>query len=248
MTDPDAPLLEAAAAVLDEDGDLSMARVAARAGVARGTLYRRFGDKDGLLARLATTRGVSVDALATGTRERALDAVGEVLGRLGPAGLTIEAVARQAGLGEATVYRHFGDRASLLRAFGNERTPRRVAREMNLDGDPETELAHMATAALRFAARFPALMRLAFAGDPQSALLANEMRVNEGRARDRLHVFFAHHIDGGRLEGDAARLTAAFLGLVVGMSAHERAIEPDADGRFIARLLIRGVTPKENLP
>lgn len=45
-------LLEAASAVVAESGDLSLAAVAARAGVGIGTLYRHFENRDALLAAI----------------------------------------------------------------------------------------------------------------------------------------------------------------------------------------------------
>ena len=47
-----AKLLDAAAAVVAETGELSLAAVAARAGVGIGTLYRHFPSRDALLAAL----------------------------------------------------------------------------------------------------------------------------------------------------------------------------------------------------
>jgi len=45
-------LLDAATAIVAESGDLSLAAVAARAGVGIGTLYRHFPNRDALLAAL----------------------------------------------------------------------------------------------------------------------------------------------------------------------------------------------------
>jgi AcrR family transcriptional regulator len=53
-----AAVLEAAARLFDELGveAVSMDQVAAAAGVGKGTLFRRFGDKSGLAAALLDTR------------------------------------------------------------------------------------------------------------------------------------------------------------------------------------------------
>lgn len=53
-------------------------------------------------------------------RERVLCAATRVIEKTGAAGLTMEAVAEEAGVGKGTVFRRFGDRSSLLRALLDE--------------------------------------------------------------------------------------------------------------------------------
>jgi AcrR family transcriptional regulator len=50
------------------------------------------------------------------TRRRIVDAAIELHERLGPLGTTVSDIAERAGVGRVTVYRHFPDEASLLRA------------------------------------------------------------------------------------------------------------------------------------
>lgn len=57
---------------------------------------------------------------AARNRERVLCAAARVIERTGAAGLTMEAVATEAGLGKGTVFRRFGDRSSLLHALLDE--------------------------------------------------------------------------------------------------------------------------------
>jgi AcrR family transcriptional regulator len=54
---------------------------------------------------------------AAENRRRILEAAREVLARRGAAGMSMEAVAREAGVGKATVFRRFGDRAGLTQAL-----------------------------------------------------------------------------------------------------------------------------------
>lgn len=92
-----------------------MSEVAARAGVSRATLYRAFPSRRALLEALRS-RGVPVEDRPDVER-RALDATRRILLRGGFEGLTMESVASEGKLSLATVYRRFGDRAGLLRAF-----------------------------------------------------------------------------------------------------------------------------------
>ncbi|MDO9354397.1 MAG: TetR/AcrR family transcriptional regulator, partial [Solirubrobacteraceae bacterium] len=53
-------------------------------------------------------------------RERVLCAAARLIETSGAAGLTMEGVAEEAGVGKGTVFRRFGDRSSLLRALLDE--------------------------------------------------------------------------------------------------------------------------------
>ena len=54
---------------------------------------------------------------AARNREALLEAAKRLLDRCGPEGLTMEAVACEAGVGKGTLFRRFGDRASLFHAL-----------------------------------------------------------------------------------------------------------------------------------
>jgi AcrR family transcriptional regulator len=75
-------------------------------------------------------------------RERILTAAAAVIARDG-AGASLEEIARRAGVGSATLHRHFRSRAVLLNEVfrdGMEQFRRR-AREVDLDGEPGALLA-----------------------------------------------------------------------------------------------------------
>jgi len=57
---------------------------------------------------------------AEATRQNILDAVGRVLARDGFAGLGINAIAKEAGIGKPLIYRYFGGMTQLLEAFGHD--------------------------------------------------------------------------------------------------------------------------------
>jgi AcrR family transcriptional regulator len=58
---------------------------------------------------------------AARNREALLEAAKRLLGRCGPDGLTMEAVACEADVGKGTLFRRFGDRASLFHALIDDR-------------------------------------------------------------------------------------------------------------------------------
>jgi AcrR family transcriptional regulator len=58
---------------------------------------------------------------AARNREALLDAAKRLLRKRGPEGITMEAVACEAGVGKGTLFRRFGDRASLFHALIDDR-------------------------------------------------------------------------------------------------------------------------------
>ncbi|MDE0248203.1 MAG: TetR/AcrR family transcriptional regulator [Gemmatimonadota bacterium] len=80
--------------------------------------------------------------MAIATRERILEAAGRALS-VSP-NATVDAVAAEARVGRATVFRHFGSRAGLLRALG-----RRAVAETDRATREATVRARTATEALR---------------------------------------------------------------------------------------------------
>src|SRR4029453_106865 len=119
----------------DQDKDLvglSMDELAARAGVARATLYRLFGSQQNLLQELGLVpppgvRGRVLDsALELGGRHglaqlsrdplraRARGGAGELFGRPGLAELSMDELSARAGVSRATLYRLFPGKAALF--------------------------------------------------------------------------------------------------------------------------------------
>src|SRR5262249_36864724 len=58
---------------------------------------------------------------AARNREALLDAARRLLRECGPGGLTMDAIASEAGVGKGTLFRRFGDRASLFHALIDDR-------------------------------------------------------------------------------------------------------------------------------
>ena len=83
-----AAILEAAARLLAEDGDASMADLAAAAGVGRATLYRYYPNREALLAALTAE---ALEELARRLADAGLETVGveEAIGRIVRAVLTV---------------------------------------------------------------------------------------------------------------------------------------------------------------
>lgn len=221
------PILQAAAAIVAAGEVLTIAAVAARAGVSRGTVYRRYADRDAILAALGAVEPPE-------PRERILDAVGRLLKRKGLSATTIDEVAAEAEVGVATVYRRFGDRRGLLQAFLTERTPRRLATALDTGGEPGEVLRQLARENLIFLREYRGLFPL-FGGEDPDGLFA-ELRASSTSVRE----LTARYI-GSRWPDPSGRTIQAFHGLVMAIAWMGEGDAED-DARFIVQSFLHGVS------
>jgi AcrR family transcriptional regulator len=237
---PDDPvtgeLLDAALAVVRSEEQLTVAAVAARAGVSRGTVYRRWADREALLGALVATGRLEEQPQAEPqARARILDAVGELLGRQGLSATTLEDVARKAGVGAVTVYRHFGDRGGLFRAFVAERTPRRLAKPDAASGDPVADLTRFTRETLLFAREYRGLFLLLWSAEPEAVALLASLRMGPETVR----AVMARAVEAIAPDPSGWNLRA-FHGLLLAF-AWNGPVDPDEEARFIVRTLLHGV-------
>ncbi len=196
-----------------------MAELAREAGVARASLYRRFKRREDVVAALERSpASLVVDDIRLTPRVRALDAFEAVARRKGIAATTLEDVAAEAGLGVATIYRHFGGRDGLLDAYADERTPRAALSRLSSDvgRSPRDALQILARASIEHLVAHGPLLMLGLSQDPEATRVVGRLRRLEARSRAELRAHFERWIADGHLRGDATTLTNGFVGMVAG--------------------------------
>lgn len=234
-----ARVLDAARSLNARGAGWSMAELARAAGVARATLRRRFARREDVLAALAHAG----DPRPT-IRDRALDAFLAVARRKGLASATLEDVAAEAGLGVATIYRHFGGREGLLDAYANERTPR--ARLSLLDpaaGRPPADvLRAVAQAMIEHLVAEGPLLLLGLSPDPEARRMLARLRELEAQSRAELRAWFERALARGQLRGEPTALTNGFVGMVAGAAllAEPGEIDPARLAGQLVELFLRG--------
>jgi AcrR family transcriptional regulator len=256
MTDEE--LIEAAADLLQR-GDrrpFTMERLAATTGVSRATLYRRFGSRTGLMQRL-TEAGVMTPETQTITDmpHRILHAARQVFAQVGFAAATVEQIAQEANVGPATVYRYFGTKEGVIRAFAKANEPRRILLAMPKQptGDVETDLIDFATAALRYFHENRDLVRLGFVEMGEGNEFLRQMRAAQERTAIQLARYLHNRMKAGRLAPcDPAELALAFVGMVfsfavAGPDFYSRPMgDPEQTASAITRIFLHGNLPDPN--
>ncbi|HTX80094.1 MAG TPA: TetR/AcrR family transcriptional regulator [Longilinea sp.] len=234
---------------------LTMDRLAAESGVSRATLYRHFGSRSAILKRLSAELGVQVSGLEDegDIRKRILQAARAVISRIGSFNFTIEQVAEQAGVGVATVYRHFGTKENLLHNMAEVMHPRRVAQDLlhQTTGNLKTDLTNFTRNVLEFMYTNHELARLVILGDAKVRFLFNTADAAQERTLNSLAAYLETQMQAGHLKPqDPLDLSAALIGMILSFAF----IKPtythtqddiDRAADFIVQLFLDGVS-KEN--
>jgi AcrR family transcriptional regulator len=226
---------------------LTMDALAREAGLSRATLYRVVGSRADVLAALSE-QGLPVGARPA-VRERALAACRVVFARAGFDAATLEEVALEAGLGVATLYRHFKDKEGLIAAFADQLGPRRALRELTLkpSGDLRADLERVGAAVIRQASADVDLLRLALLERLRGGRWAELMKASPMRTLPMLSRLLKPYADSGALASeDPGRMAQAFGGML--MSFFVRAAlddsplpDPEETARFITRVFLDGL-------
>ena len=246
----DSRILDAAQTLWAEVGDaFTMAQLEAKANLSRATIYRRVGNKEKLLARLAEERGEPL--VGVGSRLRILNAARLLFGRVGLVAATMEQIAAEAGVGVATVYRHFGDKESLVRAFVKEMTPHAALRTrvLNPTTDVTADLEAIVNTMVPFFYENRDMLRLLLMGSETERHYFESLRDDADSTLARLTEYFHHQLHAGRLHkvGEARELALALLGMILAFTTigplHYGVPlqDPDRHSKFIVRLFLYNV-------
>lgn len=221
------PVAQAAERLLGRLGPdgFTMEDLARESKVSRATLYRQVKSREAVLEALAA-QGVAVPERQP-TAERILEACRTVFGRKGFDAATLEEVATEAGVSAPTVYRQFGDKAGLIRAFAERAGPRRAlaSKVMEPTGDLRADLERLAETLLRNVSEDGDLLKIGLLERLRGSEWWGLLQASPVKVRTGLGKFFEAQVKRGTLRGEPHALARSFLGLVFG-----HLLEPLFDG------------------
>jgi len=237
----------AAQTLLQTVGDaFTMEQLETRSGVSRATIYRRVGNKEKLLERLASERGETYER--EDISMTILRAAQAVFGREGLVAATVEQIATEAGVGVATVYRHFGDKDTLVKSFIKEMTPKRAIRDLALHPteDVRADLEKLVGVVLPFFYENRNIFRLVLMGNERDRQYLQGLRKRSDSTQERIAEYFATQLKVGRLKdvGKPDELALALMGMVIAYAVlgplhHGRKLENvEETGKLIVQLFL----------
>lgn len=211
------PVLKAAQSIFSELGSsLSMSDVAEKAGISRPTLYRRFGTKSQLLAELARLEGISGETFNIG--DRIIQSAYEVFSTHGFRAATIEQIAQGAGVGVATIYRKFGDKDGVVKAFIDSKSPKASLPTSIFESSDDftTKIHELVRFFLEYVHENKALARMVYSGNLDDRTYLNSFRNQSNSSFLHLESFFTAYQASGRIPDkiSAANLAAHLFGMV----------------------------------
>ena len=151
------------------------------------------------------------------TRERIFVAAREIFALKGPHGTTTREIADKAGVNEATLFRHFGNKNALLEAmkeyFCQDKAARLGAVFASLSGDLEPDLRVIATNMVEGMQTNKDLIRVGLLEEAANPGAAHAPWRMPNVARDFLTKYFSKHVQSGELKGDPEILARFFMGM-----------------------------------
>jgi AcrR family transcriptional regulator len=206
-----------------------MALLAKQAGISRATLYRHLGNRQAFERKLRTP-GAPVGVVRSSLRARVLSGAHRAIATHGLLGVTIEQIAEASGVGEASIYRTFKDKDTLLRAAFDELPVRRDALALlnDLDAPVRDILFSLARGMLEFAEREPETLRLIAFGHGAEARYVKRLREGQTSAIAQLVRYLMAQQRRGRLRRyPAEQLAASLVGLVYASSVRRSVGGPE---------------------
>jgi AcrR family transcriptional regulator len=246
---PPHQILDAAEQLLADNPDFTMEELGTAVHLSRATLYRQIGSKEALLQRLADERGLEQVETAD-IRSRILAAARQIFGRYGLLDVTMEQIAQEAGVGVATLYRHFGDKESLIRAFASEITPHRAIADatQQISGNLTADLNQVVIHMLQFMHDNRDLARLGFNQNEKTRQYLAHIRPAPERTLYQLTKFLEAQRAAGTLPaGDLQQFALALTGMIFAFgfmapTYHDMPlVEPEKTAEFIVNLFLNGI-------
>ena len=243
-----AKIMQAAQILVKETAvAFTMDDLAAHTGLSRATIYRQVGGKKKILQRLATEHGLG-ELEQPDVPSRILQAARTLFGKFGLSAPTMEQVAAEAGVGVATIYRHFGDKPTLLKTFLQTYQPNLTTNTEDLSGNVTADLTQLVQTMIQFIIQNQDMVRLSFANQHEWLSELSAVRPFHERSLSRVASFLQNQIDTGQLRPiDPEQAATALLGMILSFSLIMPTYynfddpAPQETAEFITQLFLQGV-------
>jgi AcrR family transcriptional regulator len=159
----------------------------------------------------------STKTQADQTRDRIVSAAREVIARKGKRGATTREIADLAGVNEATLFRHFGNKESLIIAVAKASCPDTKLRDVvaHLTGPVDEDLYAIGTAITEHLESMKDMIRWSLVeSDYENSIFSKEAWRPQTAVRQVVTDYFASQVDAGAIQGNPDELASVFMGIV----------------------------------
>ncbi|MGH7660767.1 MAG: TetR/AcrR family transcriptional regulator [Vulcanimicrobiaceae bacterium] len=161
------------------------------------------------------------------TRERILNAVREVFERNGTRGTTTREVAERAGVNEATLFRHFHNKTSLLDAMREwviESSGYDAVFD-DLTGNLVTDLVRICTRLYERMLQNQAIIRISLAEEATDPDQVPTCLRGPTEIRQRLTNYLQAQVDSGIVRGNAVQLATMMAGMTLALAIKSKRVD-----------------------
>jgi len=209
---------------------VTMDILAAKSGVSRATLYRLYGSRQAILSGYLSRSGeLNHDKSTLDISDRILNAACTIFLSQGEAATTMERVARQAGVGSATVYRRFKSKENLLDQMQLLLIPQESPDLSILDDftDLQAAFEQFTLSMLRWINQHQGVLNFRLLESETLTEMQKKIDKLRSRTRDQIINFFRDLLPNSSfLESQAQFLTVTYLGLIMAFAYSDPHINP----------------------
>jgi len=167
------------------------------------------------------------------TRERILTAAREIFERNGTRGTTTREVAERAGVNEATLFRHFHNKMSLLEAMREWAIDTAAYGDAfeGLSGDLAADLTAICMALYERMYQNQAIIRISLAEEAIDPEQIPSCLRGPTEIRQRLERYLEGQIQAGAIKGNPRQLAAIVLGMTFALAMKSQRVDWGEQGR-----------------
>ena len=193
------------------------------------------------MSATGTPAGTAMRADARRNRQRLLDAALQVYAERGADDASLDEIARRAGVGIGTLYRHFPTRQALLEAVYRDQVEElcEVARELHDEAPPQQALERWLRALMAFATTKKNLSSSLMSGPNKSEVATS----CSAMVREAATKLLADAQATGQVRGDVDAIDLLRMSHALAIAADQPYSHPDQGERLMS-VLLAGLRPQ----